>query len=68
MESFGKQEEPKEQPKVFFEDTVVFGNADKELKDLVRKSNGKDENLTKEELERRKDLYQILKPPMSDAN
>ena len=51
-----------------FEDSDIFKKADEELKNLVRKSNGKDENLTEGERKRRDDLYGMLKPPIKDAN
>ena len=52
----------------YFEDSDIFRKADEELKSLVRKSGGKDENLTEGERARRDNLYRMLKPPMKDAN
>jgi hypothetical protein len=64
METFNKNKIEEE----FFEDSDIFKKAEEELKNLVRKSNGKDENLTEKEQKRRNDLYRMLKPPIKDAN
>lgn len=63
METFNKDKGGE-----FFEDSDIFNKADEELKNLVRKSNSKDENLTEEERKRRDDLYRMLKLPIKDAN
>ena len=63
MEKYDKNEEKKP-----YEDTEIFLKAEEELRALVRKSNGKDENLTKEEIERRNTLYQLLRAPNPDGN
>lgn len=58
MEEFNKKNHSSES----FEDSEVFKKMHEELKDLVRKSEGKDENLTPEEIKRRDTLYQVLRP------
>ena len=63
MEEFNKNNK-----REFFEDSDIFQKADEELKNLVRKSNGKDENLTEDEKKRRDVLYKMLVPPIKDAN
>lgn len=52
----------------YFEDSDIFKKAEGELKNLVIKSCGEDENLTEVERKRRDNLYRMLKPLMKDVN
>jgi hypothetical protein len=51
-----------------FENSAEFIKLENEMRELVKKSMGDDKNLTGAEIQRRNDIYKILKPPIPDLN
>ncbi len=51
-----------------FENSDEFIALEEEMRELVRKSQGDDRNLTEKEILRRNTIYQILRPRDDDAN